>query len=224
MSSWTPLPLSIATTAVSSPIVGRVIGRPAEGFGPVGGEALGVVRLEPVTESVADDFVCHYARCHAWARRRKPCLAAGRFVEGLHGDRISRTGGHWAGPADWRFLMGQVTLSRGSMLGIELLRERGIHSGRLCRREPSTISSAFARRHLRRRSPAGIRGPGVLEWRRLARTRSLADTRGHGNLRPKCSVVLQRSVTLLRGAETEHAERTDEGADGLGGTEPIGPQ
>ena len=83
ISSCTPLPLCIRTTAVSSPNFANS-GRDPQGFRPVRGEPLGVVRMEPVAEGMAHDLVIHDPAVPRLGQAAQAIVADGGLVKGRH--------------------------------------------------------------------------------------------------------------------------------------------
>ena len=80
----------LAVPAVQSDDIGLAAqhaaerGRPSERLGPVGREALRVVRPEAVSERVADDLVGHDAHVPALCESQQARFAAGGFVDRRH--------------------------------------------------------------------------------------------------------------------------------------------
>ena len=72
ISSCDPLPLWTRTTRGLVAMDNRRRSSATHGLGPVGGEALGVLGVEPVAEGMADHVICHHAGVPGAGQPKKP--------------------------------------------------------------------------------------------------------------------------------------------------------
>jgi len=69
-------------------ISGRVGSGSTESLRPVRGKAFGMLRVEPVAERMADNFVLQYADVPCVGQSQQPLVTTYGFINRLHGARL----------------------------------------------------------------------------------------------------------------------------------------
>src|SRR5690348_998071 len=67
-----------------------VAGRPAERLGPIRGEPLAVLRMEPMAERVADYLIGHHPAVPRLSQADQALAATGRLIHTSHAPRMPR--------------------------------------------------------------------------------------------------------------------------------------
>src|SRR5689334_12850999 len=72
------------------PVDTGVAGRPAERLGPIRGEPLAVLRMEPMAERVADHLIGHPPAVPRLSQAEQALAATGRLIHTSHAPRMPR--------------------------------------------------------------------------------------------------------------------------------------